>query len=148
MTRVLSYIESGIGEGAELVGGGGSRHGEQGYFVRPAVFANRDRANLRIAREEIFGPVLVAMPFDGVEDVARLANNTEYGLGAGVFTRDVSTAHRTAKSIRAGNIWINGYGVLDKAMPFGGVKQSGWGRESGFEGIMPFLETKSVYTML
>jgi acyl-CoA reductase-like NAD-dependent aldehyde dehydrogenase len=148
MTRVLSYIQSGITEGAELIGGGGGRRGKQGYFVSPAVFANRNGADLRIVREEIFGPVLVAMPFDGIEDVAQLANNTQYGLGAGVFTRDISTAHRTAKCIRAGNVWINCYGVLDKAMPFGGFKQSGWGRESGFEGILPFLETKSVYTMM
>jgi phenylacetaldehyde dehydrogenase len=148
MTRVLSYIQSGISEGAELIGGGGGRRGEQGYFVSPAVFANRNGADLRIVHEEIFGPVLVAMPFDGIEDVAQLANNTQYGLGAGVFTRDISTAHRTAKCIRAGNVWINCYGILDKAMPFGGFKQSGWGRESGFEGILPFLETKSVYTLM
>ena len=150
MLRVLSYVQSGIAEGAELVGGGGGggRHGEQGYFVRPAVFANRDGADLRIARDEIFGPVLVAMPFDSLEDVARLANETEYGLGAGVFTRDISKAHRAAKIIRAGNVWINCYGVLDKSMPFGGFKQSGWGRESGFDGVTGYLETKSVYAAL
>jgi phenylacetaldehyde dehydrogenase len=148
MKRVLSYIQSGIDEGAELVAGSGVRHGDQGYFVRPTVFANRNCADFRIVREEIFGPVLVAMPFDGIEDVARLANDTEYGLGAGVFTRNVSTAHRTAKCIRAGNVWINCYAMLDKTMPFGGFKQSGWGRESGFEGIAPYLETKSVYMML
>ncbi len=148
MARVLSYIESGISEGAELIGNGGRRYGETGYFVSPAVFANRDRADLRIVREEIFGPVLTAMPFDGMEELAQLANDTDYGLAAGVFTQNVSTAHRAAKSIRAGNVWINCYGLLDKAMPFGGFKQSGWGRESGFEGIAPFLETKSVYTML
>ena len=148
MTRVLSYIESGIAEGAELIGGGGNRHGDRGYFVRPTVFANRDRADLRIAREEIFGPVVTAMPFDGVDELAELANDTDYGLAAGVFTRNVTTAHRVAKVIRAGNIWINCYAILDKAIPFGGFKQSGWGRELGFEGIAPFLETKSVYTMV
>ncbi|ATE66156.1 aldehyde dehydrogenase family protein [Rhizorhabdus dicambivorans] len=148
MEKVLSYIDSGLSEGARLVGDGGRRHGERGYFVRPTVFANRDRADLRIAREEIFGPVVTAMPFDGIEELAELANDTDYGLGAGVFTRSNSTAHRAAKLIRSGNVWINCYAILDKAMPFGGFKQSGWGRESGFEGMTPFLETKSVYMML
>ncbi len=147
MTRVLGYIESGISEGAELVDGG-VRHGDTGYFVRPTIFANRHRADFTIGREEIFGPVITAMPFDDADEVPLLANATEYGLAAGVFTRDLSTAHRAAKAIRAGNVWINCYGILDKALPFGGMKQSGWGRESGFEGMRPFLETKSVYTML
>lgn len=148
MEKVLSYIDSGLSEGAQLIGDGGRRQGDRGYFVRPTVFANRDRADLRIAREEIFGPVVTAMPFDGIEELAELANDTDYGLGAGVFTRNLSTAHRAAKLIRSGNVWINCYAILDKSMPFGGFKQSGWGRESGFEGMMPFLETKSVYTML
>lgn len=147
MARVLSYVESGIGDGAELVCGG-QRHGDKGFFVTPTVFANRDRKAIRIAEEEIFGPVVTAMPFDGLEELEALANATPYGLGSGIYTSNVSTAHRAAKLIRAGNVWINCYGILDKAMPFGGFKQSGWGRESGFEGIAPFLETKSVYTML
>ncbi len=147
MARVLSYVESGIGEGAELVCGG-QRHGDKGFFVAPTVFANRDRKAIRIAEEEIFGPVVTAMPFDGLEELEALANATPYGLGSGIYTSNVTTAHRAAKLIRAGNVWINCYGILDKAMPFGGFKQSGWGRESGFEGIAPFLETKSVYTML
>jgi len=148
MARVLSYIESGVSEGAELIGGGGQRIGDRGYFVSPAVFAHRGESEIRIAREEIFGPVVTAMPFDGLDDVERLANDTDYGLGSGVFTRDLSTAHQVAKRIRAGNVWINCYGLLDKSMPFGGFKQSGWGRESGFEGISAFLETKSVFAML
>ena len=147
MARVLDYVRSGVAEGAELVEGG-QRHGSQVYFVRPTVFANRDRADIRIACEEIFGPVITAMPFDDAEEVAGLANATEYGLAAGVFTQDISTANRVARDIRAGNVWINCYGILDKAVPFGGMKQSGWGRESGFEGLAPFLETKSIYTML
>ncbi|MDH4565190.1 aldehyde dehydrogenase family protein [Pseudomonas sp. BN414] len=147
MARVLSYVESGVGEGAELVCGG-QRHGDKGFFVTPTVFANRDRKAIRIAEEEIFGPVVTAMPFDGLEELEALANATPYGLGSGIYTSNVGTAHRAAKLIRAGNVWINCYGILDKAMPFGGFKQSGWGRESGFEGIAPFLETKSVYTML
>ncbi|MDB5681410.1 MAG: betaine-aldehyde dehydrogenase [Sphingomonas bacterium] len=148
MTKVLSYIESGVSEGAQLIGGGGHRHGDRGYFVRPTVFANRERADIRIAREEIFGPVVTAMPFDGIDELAELANATEYGLAAGVFTSNVATAHRSAKAIRAGNVWLNCYAILDKAIPFGGFKQSGWGRELGFEGMAPFLETKSVFTMV
>jgi len=147
LERVLSYVESGIGEGAELITGG-VRHGEEGYFVSPTVFSNRDRKPLRIATEEIFGPVVTAMPFDGLDELEALANDTSYGLGSGLFTTNVSTAHRAAKLIRAGNVWINCYGILDKAMPFGGFKESGWGREAGLEGIAPFLETKAVYTML
>ncbi|SCW75595.1 phenylacetaldehyde dehydrogenase [Sphingobium faniae] len=147
LSRVMSYVESGISEGAELIFGG-KQHGDKGYFIQPTVFANHDRKAIRIAEEEIFGPVVTAMPFDGLDELEALANNTEYGLGSGVFTSNVSTAHRAAKLIRAGNVWINCYGILDKAMPFGGFKQSGWGREAGFEGIAPFLETKSVYTML
>lgn len=147
LARVLKYIESGVSEGAELISGG-ARHGEEGYFVKPTVFSNPERKPLKITQEEIFGPVLTAMPFDSLEEVEQLGNDTEYGLGAGVFTSNVSTAHRAAERLRAGNVWINCYGILDKAMPFGGFKQSGWGRESAFEGISPFIETKSVYTML
>lgn len=147
LLRVMGYIESGKSEGAELVGGG-ARHGDEGYFVTPTVFANRGRSDLRIVREEIFGPVVVAMPFDGIEEVAALANDTDYGLGAGVYTRDNATAHRVAKVIKAGNIWINCYGVLSPAVPFGGYKRSGWGRESGFEGLQSYLEAKAVYVRL
>ncbi|WP_233556209.1 aldehyde dehydrogenase family protein [Noviherbaspirillum sedimenti] len=147
MARVLSYIESGITEGAELLSGG-ARFGDKGYFVEPTVFANQNAQDIRIVREEIFGPVLVAMPFDNLDDVAHIANSSPYGLGAGIFSSNVSTVHKAAQIIRAGNIWINCYGILDKSMPFGGFRQSGWGREHGIEGIEPYLETKSVYTML
>ena len=147
LDRVLKYIEYGVSDGAELVSGG-MREGDKGYFVRPAVFANRDRAKIRIAEEEIFGPVVTAMPFEGLDELEALANDTPYGLGSGVFTSSNSTAHQAARLIRAGNVWINCYGILDKAVPFGGFKQSGWGREAGFEGIAPFLETKAVYNML
>lgn len=147
LSRVLAYIESGISEGAELVGGG-QRFGDTGYFVAPTVFANRENKRIRISEEEIFGPVVTAMPFAGMDDLEALANATPYGLGSGIFSSNLSTAHRAAKLIRAGNVWINCYGILDKAMPFGGFKESGWGREAGLEGIAPFLETKSVYAML
>ena len=147
LSRVLSYVKSGIGEGAELICGG-QQQGDQGYFMQPTVFANPSRKPIRIAQEEIFGPVVTAMPFEGLEELEVLANATPYGLGSGIYTRNLSTAHRAAKLIRAGTVWVNCYGILDKSMPFGGFKQSGWGREAGFEGIEPFLETKSVYTML
>lgn len=147
MERVLAYVDAGIEEGAELVAGG-ARVDERGYFVAPTVFANRSGADIRIAREEIFGPVLTAMPFDGIDDVARLANATPYGLGGGIFTSNVSTAHAAAKLIRSGNVWINCYGGTDLSLPFGGFKQSGWGREGGHEGIAPFLESKAVYLAL
>jgi phenylacetaldehyde dehydrogenase len=145
MANVLSFIGSGLEEGAELIGNGGVRHGDRGYFVKPTVMANRDRADIRIAREEIFGPVVTAMPFDDVEEVGPLANATEYGLGAGIFTNDLASAHRAAKAIRAGSVWVNCYGVLDKSVPFGGFRQSGWGRECGAEGFSAFFETKAVY---
>jgi phenylacetaldehyde dehydrogenase len=147
LDRVLKYIEYGISDGAELISGG-MREGDRGYFVRPAVFANRDRHKIRMAEEEIFGPVVTAMPFEGLDELETLANDTPYGLGSGVFTSSNSTAHKAARLIRAGNVWINCYGILDKAVPFGGFKQSGWGREFGLEGISPFLETKAVYNML
>lgn len=147
MERVLGYIEAGVSEGAELLSGG-ARHGDKGYFVQPTVFANPNGADIRIAREEIFGPVLTAMPFEDMDELGRLGNEGSYGLGAGIFTSSVSTAHAAAKRLRAGNVWVNCYGVLDKSMPFGGYKQSGWGRENGLQGIEPFVETKAVYTML
>ena len=147
LDRVLKYIEYGISDGAELISGG-MREGDKGYFVRPAVFANRERNKIRIAEEEIFGPIVTAMPFDGLDELEALANDTPYGLGSGVFTSSNSTAHKAARLIRAGNVWINCYGILDKAIPFGGFKQSGWGREFGLEGLSPFLETKAVYNML
>lgn len=147
MERILAYVDAGIRDGAELVVGG-ARVGTQGYFVAPTVFANRTGADIIIAREEIFGPILTAMPFDGLEDVERLANATPYGLGGGIFTSNVSTAHSAAKLIQSGNIWINCYGGTDLSLPFGGYKQSGWGREQGVEGITAFLESKSVYLAL
>ena len=144
--RVLSYIESGLAEGAELVAGGRA-HGDAGWFVEPTIFAGA-RPDMRIVQEEIFGPVLSVMRFDGLEDVARLGNATSYGLGAGIYSRNVSTIHKAARLLDAGNIWANCYGRLDKSLPFGGFKQSGWGRENGPEGIDAFLEKKAVYIKL
>jgi acyl-CoA reductase-like NAD-dependent aldehyde dehydrogenase len=146
LDRVLGYIRTGSAAGAEVLTGGG-RAADRGYFAQPTIFANV-HTDAKIAREEIFGPVLVATRFDDLDDVLRIANDTQYGLGSGVFSRDIGKAHRIAKRLRAGNVWINCYGVLDASIPFGGVKQSGWGREYGPEGIQPFLETKAVFAAL
>ncbi|MDP9090255.1 MAG: aldehyde dehydrogenase family protein [Pseudomonadota bacterium] len=144
--RVLRYIESGRSDGAELVTGGGAC-GERGWFVEPTVFTGTT-PDMQIVKDEIFGPVLTVMRFDGLQDVARLGNATTYGLGAGIFTRDAGIAHKAARLLDAGNIWVNCYGRLDKQLPFGGFKQSGWGRENGSEGIDAYLEKKAVYFKL
>ena len=120
---------------------------EGGNFIRPTVIAGVENA-MPIAQEEIFGPVLVAIPFDGFDDAIRIANDSEYGLGAGVWTRSASTAHRAARAIRSGTVWINTYGVLDPAVPFGGFKTSGIGREQGRNQLDAYLEEKSVYLNL
>jgi len=144
--RVLSYVESGLAQGAELVTGGKTR-GDKGWFVEPTLFTGA-APDMRIVQEEIFGPVLSVQRFGDLDDMARLANGTPYGLGSGVYTTDVSKVHKAARLIEAGMVWVNCYGRTDKSLPFGGFKQSGWGRENGPEGIDAFLEKKSVYVKL
>ena len=122
---------------------GGKRVGENGFFVTPTVYtgASPDSA---IVQEEIFGPVVVADSFEDEQQLIEKANNSIYGLAAGVWTSDVSKAHKVASKIRAGSVWINCYNVFDAALPFGGYKQSGWGREMGKEVLNSYLETKAV----
>ncbi|HKH15810.1 MAG TPA: aldehyde dehydrogenase family protein, partial [Solirubrobacterales bacterium] len=146
--RVKGYIDSGVQEGAELAAGGPPDGGNGGgYFVDPTLFVGV-QDSMRIAREEIFGPVLVAMPFDDLEEVARRANDTEYGLAAGLWTRDVSNAHKLASMLQAGNVYVNTWGGGDPAAPFGGYKASGIGREKGHANLDAYLETKTVWVQL
>jgi phenylacetaldehyde dehydrogenase len=144
--RVTGYLESGQADGATAVTGGG-RFGDQGFFVEPTVITNT-RPDMKIVREEIFGPVVVAAPFSDLDEIAAQANDSEYGLGAGIWTRDISKAHALAKKIRAGTVWINCYNVFDASLPFGGYKQSGWGREMGHEVLAAYTEVKAVTTQL
>ena len=133
LERVCGYIDAGLRDGAQLAAGG-KRLGERGYFVEPTVFAGT-RQSMKIVREEIFGPVVAAMPFDDPDEVLPLANDSTYGLAAAVWTRDISKAHRLARRLKAGTVWINCYNVFDAALPFGGYKESGWGREMGLAAV-------------
>lgn len=141
--RVEGYIESGRAEGARLVVGGGRPEREGGWYVEPTLFADVT-PEMRIAREEIFGPVLCVIPFDDEADAVRIANATTYGLSGAVFARDHALAERIARSVRTGQISVNSYSMCIGYEPFGGYKQSGIGRETGVEGLAEYLETKVV----
>ncbi|MGY4157974.1 aldehyde dehydrogenase (NAD+) [Bradyrhizobium sp. USDA 4461] len=147
LDRVTAYLTLGVQEGARLVSGG-ARATEgplaNGYFVPPTVFADV-QDEMTIAREEIFGPVLSAIPFDDIDEVIARGNRTEFGLGSGVWTRDVSKAHRLARALRAGSVWVNCYQTMDPAVPFGGYKMSGYGRESGLQHVEEYLNVKAVW---
>jgi p-cumic aldehyde dehydrogenase len=144
--RVMAYIDQGRADGAEVLVGG-KRHGETGYYVEPTIFVNT-KPDATIVKEEIFGPVLVATPFKDTDAVIRAANDTRYGLAANIWTRDISRAHLTARKLQAGIVWINTHGMNDPAAPFGGFKESGWGREVGEEGVLHYTEVKTVTALL
>ena len=140
MQRVTGYIDEGLSAGAEAVVGG-KRVGDRGYFVEPTILVNT-APDMKVIQEEIFGPVVAAVPFEG--PILGTANDSRYGLAAGVWTKDISKALRTVEALRAGTVWVNTYNIFDAALPFGGYKESGWGREMGGEVLESYLETKAV----
>ena len=144
--RVCSFIESGFAQGAKAAFGGNKLQGG-GYFVSPTVLVDT-HPDMQVIREEIFGPVVAVIPFTDPDEVIASANNSVYGLAAAVWTRDVKKAHRIAARLRAGTVWVNCYNVFDAAMPFGGYKQSGWGREMGHDVLQLYTQAKAVCTAL
>ncbi len=146
LTRVTAYIEQGLADGARALSGG-SRHGDRGFFVEPTVLVDVEDS-FSVYRDEIFGPVVVATRFNADRGVRAAANDTPYGLAASVWTKDISKAHRTAREINAGTVWVNCHNAFDTALPFGGYKQSGWGRELGEAAIDLYTQTKAVNVLL
>ncbi len=146
--RVDGYVGIGREEGARLLTGGQRpKHLDGGFFYEPTVFADAT-AQMRIVREEIFGPVLTALPWTDVDDLVAKANDSVYGLSAGLWTNNVKQAHRVAAALKAGTVWVNCYNLVDPSTPFGGFKQSGWGREHGRQALELYSETKSVWVNL
>jgi phenylacetaldehyde dehydrogenase len=146
LNRVCGYLEAGFSEGAKALAGG-QKKGDRGYFVEPTVLVNTTE-NMKVVQEEIFGPVVAAMPFSDPDEILPRANDSAYGLAAAVWTNDIGKAHRTADALRAGTVWINCYNIFDAALPFGGYKQSGWGREMGHDALQLYTQTKAVCTRL
>jgi acyl-CoA reductase-like NAD-dependent aldehyde dehydrogenase len=143
LDQVTRYVELGKAEGANLALGG-ARHGDKGFFFEPTIFtavSNR----MRIAQEEIFGPVMAVIPFDTDEEAYAIANDTTFGLAAGVWTRDLGRAHRASQRLKVGTVWINTYQLNETSVPYGGVKQSGFGRSLGAVSIEEFTQVKSVW---
>ncbi len=143
MNRVLEYIDIGKREGAQIAVGG-ARLGDSGYFVGPTVFAGVDH-QMRISQEEIFGPVASVIRFDDDEDALRIANGTKYSLAAGVWSADIGRIHRFVRRLKAGTVWANTFGPTDVRLPWGGARDSGFGREHGEEAIANFTEPKAVW---
>jgi betaine-aldehyde dehydrogenase len=150
LEKVLSYVGQGVAEGATLVTGGDRVHPqgfEQGYYMRPTILSNCTD-DMAVVREEIFGPVMSVLIFDDEDEAIARANATHFGLGAGLFTRDLSRAHRVADQLEAGNVWINTYNLIPPDMPFGGVKQSGFGRESSHYAFEAYSDVRATYIAL
>jgi len=147
--KVVGYIDSGIAEGAHIAAGGPVSGVERGYFVRPTVLTNTN-PRMKVVQEEIFGPVVCAVPFadEDLDRIVKRANDTVYGLAASVWTQNLSLAHKVARSLRAGTVWVNCHNVFDASLPFGGYKQSGWGREMGEEVLHNYTEVKAVTVAL
>jgi phenylacetaldehyde dehydrogenase len=147
--KVVSYIESGIADGAKVAAGGPVSGHERGYFVRPTVLTDTN-PRMKVVQEEIFGPVVCAVPFNDadLDAILKRANDTIYGLAASVWTQNLSVAHKVSRGLRAGTVWVNCHNVFDAGLPFGGYKQSGWGREMGEEVLNNYLETKAVTVAL
>ena len=147
--RVTGYQELAKREGAEVLVGGSANEQEisKGYFVKPTILANVTN-DMCVAQEEIFGPVVGALPFENIDEVIELANQTQYGLGGGVCTTDIRKAHKVAHALRTGNVWVNTYNMIDANSPFGGYKQSGIGRENGSGAIEMYTEVKNIWINL
>ncbi len=145
-TKILGYIDAGTSGGAKLVTGGKRAH-DKGYFLQPTIFTGV-RHDMRIAQEEIFGPVVSTLTFRDLDEVVAAGNATNYGLAAAVWTRDISKAHRVARALRAGTVWVNTYNTFDTGVPFGGYKESGIGRELGSQALDLYTQTKSVWVAL
>ena len=146
LSSVSRLVDIGCSEGARVVAGGKVIE-QQGYFMQPTILADVTH-EMTVVREEVFGPVLVAMKFKDMDDIAAIANDSDYGLAASIWTSDLSKAHKTAAAIKAGLVWVNCHGIPDMAVPFGGYRQSGWGRENGYESLLQYTELKSVVVKL